>query len=82
MELKDFIEQSVSDIIEAIKELKQRYNISPQMSGLESSPIRQFRNKSLKYNDLFLFLWRWNGLPRVFPREVIQSRVALEGGAR
>ena len=36
MELKDFIEQSVSDIIEAIKELKQRYNISPQMSGLES----------------------------------------------
>ncbi len=49
MELKDFIEQSVSDVVEATKNLKEKYN-NPHL-GDRHQPIAAMKKSSLDYTS-------------------------------
>lgn len=48
MELKEFIESATTDIIEAISELKGKYNVNYIESGYERNPISPLQQT---YND-------------------------------
>lgn len=49
MELKDFIEQSVSEIVEATQSLKKKYN-NPQW-GVRHQPIAPMKRSSLNHTS-------------------------------
>lgn len=51
MELKDFIEQSVSDIVEATQNLKQKYNNGYIETGFEENPISPTQATHLNKED-------------------------------
>ena len=51
IELKDFIEQSVSDITDAIKNLKQKYNASPQIQRLKNFEYNPIAPNNDDLND-------------------------------
>lgn len=51
MELKDFIEQSVSDIAEATQSLKKKYNNGYEEPGFEQNPISPIQATHLNKDD-------------------------------